>query len=104
MPDIAAILLAAGTSSRFREAGGGATKLVAPLAGKPLVRHAAEAALASRARPLIVVTGHERNAVEAALGGISARFAHNPVYAEGLASSLKAGIAARSPDAAGTVG
>jgi molybdenum cofactor cytidylyltransferase len=103
MPDIAAILLAAGTSSRFREAGGGATKLVAPVAGKPLVRHAAEAALASNARPLIVVTGHERTAVEAALEGMYAQFEHNPAYAEGLASSLKAGIAAVPLSAAGAL-
>jgi molybdenum cofactor cytidylyltransferase len=103
MADVAAILLAAGTSSRFREAGGGATKLVAPLAGKPLVRHAAEAALASHARPLIVVTGHERGAVEAALEGAAAQFAHNLLYAEGLASSLKTGIAAVPPGAAGAV-
>ncbi len=54
MAEIAAILLAAGSASRFKAAGGGeASKLVAPLADKPLVRHAAEAALASRARPIL---------------------------------------------------
>jgi molybdenum cofactor cytidylyltransferase len=103
MADVAAILLAAGTSSRFREAGGGATKLVAPLAGKPLVRYAAEAALASQARPLIVVTGHERGAVEQALEGVAAQFAHNSHYAEGLASSLKTGIAAVPSGAVGAI-
>ena len=61
MSRIAAIILAAGQASRFRAAAGEsgpATKLVAQLEGKPLVRHVAEAALASRAAPVIVVTGH----------------------------------------------
>ena len=52
MRRIAAIILAAGQASRFRAAAGEAgpaTKLVAQLDGKPLVRHVAEAALASRA-------------------------------------------------------
>jgi len=100
MADIAAILLAAGRSSRFREGGGAEpTKLVANLHGKPLVRHAAEAALASRAAPLIVVTGHAREAVEAALAGLPARFAHNADFSTGMASSLKAGLAAAPAEA-----
>ena len=53
LSEIAAIILAAGLSSRF-EAGPEETKLVVPLCGKPLVRHVAEAALASRARPILV--------------------------------------------------
>jgi len=48
LSEIAAIVLAAGLSLRF-EAGPEETKLVIPLFGKPLVRHVAEAALASRA-------------------------------------------------------
>ncbi len=104
MARIAAILLAAGASSRFTAAGGGqASKLVAELAGKPLVRHAAEAALASTARPIVVVTGHDGQAVEAALDGLALQFAHNARYREGLASSLKAGIAALPGDAAGAL-
>jgi molybdenum cofactor cytidylyltransferase len=104
MARIAAILLAAGASSRFKAAGGGeASKLVAALAGKPLVRHAAEAALASTARPVVVVTGHDGEAVEAALDGLALQFAHNVRYREGLASSLKTGIAALPGDAAGAL-
>lgn len=94
MVEIAAILLAAGSASRYRAAGGTASKLVASVAGKPLVRHAAEAALASKARPVIVVTGYGGGAVEAALDGLPLRFAHNVDYALGLASSLKTGVAA----------
>jgi molybdenum cofactor cytidylyltransferase len=104
MAEVAAILLAAGTSSRFKAAGGAdVSKLVALLAGKPLVRHAAEAARASRARPIVVVTGYERGAVEAALDGMELRFAHNPVYAQGLASSLRTGVAALPPSVAGAL-
>jgi molybdenum cofactor cytidylyltransferase len=104
MVEVAAILLAAGMSSRFKAASGeGSSKLLAPLAGKPLVRHAAEAALASLARPIIIVTGHDRGAVEASLDGLALQFAHNPAYADGLASSLKTGIAALPADAPGAL-
>ena len=69
------------------------------IGGKPLVRIAAEQAVASHARPVIVVTGHEREKVEAVLKGLPVRFVHNPDYAEGLGTSLKAGIGAVPEDA-----
>ena len=103
MVEVAAVLLAAGSASRFRAAGGEASKLVAILGGKPLVRHAADAALGSKARPVIVVTGHERPEVEAALAGLPLRFTHNADYALGLASSLKTGIAAVPASADGAL-
>jgi molybdenum cofactor cytidylyltransferase len=87
---IAAVVLAAGKSSRM----GGPNKLLAEIGGKPLVRHVVDAALASRARPVVVVTGHQRDKVEAALAGLSVKFVHNPHFADGLGTSLKAGIAA----------
>jgi molybdenum cofactor cytidylyltransferase len=87
---IAAVVLAAGRSSRM----GGPNKLLAEIGGKPLVRHVVDAALASRARPVIVVTGHQRDKVEAALAGLPVKFVHNPHFADGLGTSLKAGIAA----------
>jgi len=90
---VAAVVLAAGRSTRM----GAINKLIAEIGGKPLVRIAAEHALASRAKPVIVVTGHEREKVEGALAGLPVRFVHNPDYAEGLGTSLKAGIAAVRP-------
>ena len=87
---VAALVLAAGRSTRM----GAINKLIAEIGGKPLVRIAAEQALASMAKPVIVVTGHERERIEAALAGLPVRFVHNPDYAEGLGTSLKAGIAA----------
>ena len=68
--NIAALVLAAGRSSRM----GGPNKLLAEIGGRPLVRIAVEEALASRARPVIVVTGHQRERVEAALGRPAGRF------------------------------
>ena len=97
-------MLAAGLASRFRAAGGSeATKLVAKLDGKPIVRSVAEAALASKARPVVVVAGHARNSVEAALAGLDVAIAFNPAFASGLASSLKAGLSAMPPNAAGAL-
>jgi molybdenum cofactor cytidylyltransferase len=57
------------------------------------VRIAVEQALASRAKPVIVVTGHERERVEAALKGLPVQFVHNPDFAVGLGSSVRTGIA-----------
>jgi molybdenum cofactor cytidylyltransferase len=96
---IAAVVLGAGKSSRM----GGPNKLLAEINGKPLVRIVTEAALASRARPVIVVTGHQREKVEAVLAGLPVKFAHNPHYADGLGTSLKAGIAALPADVDGAI-
>ncbi len=87
---VAAVILAAGRSTRM----GGPNKLLADIGGRPLVRIAAEEALASRARPVIVVTGHQNERLEAALAGLKVERVHNPDYAEGLSTSLKAGLGA----------
>jgi molybdenum cofactor cytidylyltransferase len=90
-PRVAALLLAAGQSRRM----GTLNKLLIGIDGKPMVRHVAEAVQASQARPIIVVTGHQREKVEAALSGLGiGRFVFNPDYAKGLSTSLKQGIAA----------
>ncbi|MGZ9019452.1 MAG: NTP transferase domain-containing protein [Rhodoplanes sp.] len=96
---LAAIVLAAGRSSRM----GGSNKLLAEIGGRPLVRIAVEEALASRARPVIVVTGHQRESVETALTGLDVVLVHNPAYADGLSTSLKTGIAAAPPSADGAI-
>jgi molybdenum cofactor cytidylyltransferase len=91
---IAAVVLAAGRSTRM----GGPNKLLAEIARRPLVRIVAEEALASRADPVIVVAGHQRAEVEKALAGLRVRIVHNPDFAEGLGTSLRAGIAAVPAD------
>jgi molybdenum cofactor cytidylyltransferase len=97
--NVAAIILAAGRSTRM----GGPNKLLAELGGKTLVRIVTEQALASKAQGVIVVTGHQAEQVEQALHGLDVKFVHNPDFAEGLASSVKAGIAAVANHADGAV-
>jgi molybdenum cofactor cytidylyltransferase len=101
---VGAIVLAAGQSSRFRAAGGsGGTKLTEKLGSRPIVRMAAEAALASRARPVVVVTGHARTSVEAALAGLDVGIAFNHEFSSGLASSVRVGLCAMPDDVAGAL-
>jgi molybdenum cofactor cytidylyltransferase len=92
-PRIGCVLLAAGRSSRM----GDTNKLIEDLDGRPIVRHAAEAALASGISPVVVVTGHQQNAVRSALAGLDVAITHNPDFASGLASSLRTGLAALPP-------
>jgi molybdenum cofactor cytidylyltransferase len=87
---IAAVVLAAGRSSRM----GAANKLLAEVGGVPMVRRAVDAALASAARPVIVVTGNEQGKIHAALRGCKATFVHNPSFVDGMSTSLRAGLAA----------
>lgn len=96
---VAALVLAGGQSRRM----GGPNKLLAEVAGKPMVRHVVEAAIASRADPVLVVLGHQQHEVRQALRGLKVRFAHNPDFALGLSTSLKAGLAALPGEAAGAV-
>jgi molybdenum cofactor cytidylyltransferase len=97
--NVAAVILAAGRSTRM----GGPNKLLAELAGKPLVRTVTEQALASNASGVIVVTGHQAGEVEKALAGLKVKFVRNPDFAAGLASSVKTGIAAVPANADGAV-
>ena len=98
-PRIVAILMAAGRSSRM----GGANKLLSEVAGKTMVAHAADALLASRARPIVVVVGHEAAKVRAAIGDRPLTVVENSAYASGMASSLKAGLLALPVDIDGVL-
>jgi molybdenum cofactor cytidylyltransferase len=97
--NIAAIVLAAGQSSRME----GKNKLLEDFKGKPLMRRAVEAAIGSKASPVIVVTGKDSDAVRDALKGLNVRFVNNPDFAEGLSSSLKTGIRAVPEESAGAI-
>jgi molybdenum cofactor cytidylyltransferase len=96
---VAAIVLAAGRSTRM----GAENKLLADVGGTPMVRLVVQAALASKARPVLAVTGHQAAEVGSALAGLDAALVANPDYATGLASSLKAGIRALPGDCSGVV-
>jgi molybdenum cofactor cytidylyltransferase len=86
---IAGVVLAAGGSTRCE-----ATKQVVPWRGKPFVRAVAETALAAGCAPVVVVTGYEAEAVEAALDGLNVIIVRNSAWEAGQSSSMRAGIEA----------
>ncbi len=93
-PRIGALVLAAGRSTRM----GDANKLLATLDGIPFVTRAVNAALAARVAQVLVVTGHEADRIQAALAGRPVSFAYNRDFAEGMATSIRCGLAALRPD------
>ena len=86
---VAALVLAAGGSSRL-----GAPKPLLRLDGEPLVARAARAAACAGCDDVVVVVGAAGDAVTAALRGLPVRAAPNPAWREGMASSLRCGLAA----------
>jgi molybdenum cofactor cytidylyltransferase len=93
LPRVAGVILAAGRSTRMR----GPNKLLSDIDGAPLVRRVAEAVTNAGLADTVVVTGHEREKVESTLAGLPLRFVVNRGYADGLSTSLKAGVAALGP-------
>ena len=85
---IGTIILAAGSSSRL-----GQPKQLLVHEGKTLVRRIADVALALRKGPVTVVLGANRHAVANELEGLPVTLIDNPRYGEGMASSLKMGLA-----------
>ncbi len=98
-PRIAALVLAAGRSRRM----GARNKLLATVDGKPMVARAAGQAAASKATPVIVVTGHEHEDVASALSGLAVQCVHNTDYAAGLSTSLHRGLARVPAEADGVL-
>jgi molybdenum cofactor cytidylyltransferase len=95
---VCAVVLAAGRSRRMAPLN---KLLVTDAKGVPIIARVVDNVLASHARPVIVVTGHERERIEEALIGRPVLFAHAEDYGEGLSASLKAGLRAVPPDAEG---
>lgn len=91
-----ALVLAAGAGRRF---GGG--KLLAPLAGAPLIRRTVEAVLPGGFSAVVVAAGAQHEAIAAALEGLACRIVPTPDWEEGMAASLRSGLAALAPDAKG---
>jgi molybdenum cofactor cytidylyltransferase len=88
--DAVAIVLAAGRAMRF-----GSAKQLVTLDGLPLVAHAVRAARAAGVGDVLVVVGHEAEAVaDAARRGGPIDEVHNPAYAGGQSTSLRAGLEA----------
>ncbi len=96
---IAALVLAGGRSRRMGER----NKLLCGIDGVPLVLHAINAACASRASQVMVVTGFESELIEAALAGRPVSFTHNPEFDQGMSASLRRGLRALPPDVDGAI-
>jgi len=85
---VAGIVLAAGSSTRM-----GANKLLLELDGEAVVRRAARTASAAGLDPIVVVTGHEREAVTARLHDLGVSAVNNTEHAQGTHTSVAAGVA-----------
>lgn len=91
---VAGVVAAAGSSVRM----GRRNKLLLEVGGEAMVRRVASTALQGGLDPVTVVTGHDREAVEAGLADLPCRLVHNPHYAEGLHTSVAIGVAHAARD------
>lgn len=82
------IILAAGASTRM-----GRPKQLLELEGRSLLLRAVEAALAAPVWPVVVVLGANAEAIRPSLARLPVLIAENPAWAEGMASSIRAGVA-----------
>ena len=99
LPRIAALVLAAGRSSRMGEA----NKLLCAVDGLPMLLHAVNAATASRCVQTLVVSGHDAGAIEALVAACPVSLVRNGDYAAGMSSSLRCGLRALPRDVDGVV-
>jgi molybdenum cofactor cytidylyltransferase len=91
-PQAAAIVLAAGGSSRM-----GRPKQLLPVGGRPMVRCVTEAVCASGLAQVVVVVGAQAREVRDVLAGLPVDMVVNPDWAEGMSTSLQAGLGAVRP-------
>ena len=91
-PRVAALVLAAGTGSRF-----GGIKVLARLGDRPLLQHVLDACAAAGLAEVVVVVGAAADEIEAAIAWRSERRVRNPHPDAGLASSLRLGLGALGP-------
>ncbi|HET7584419.1 MAG TPA: nucleotidyltransferase family protein [Gemmatimonadaceae bacterium] len=92
---IAAIVLAAGGARRF-----GSQKLLAPLGGETVVHRTVRTVLDASVDDVVVVIGHEGDAVQRALADLPVRTVPNARWEEGMSASIAAGVSALHPDVA----
>ena len=86
---IVALVLAAGSSTRY----GGANKLLLPFGEGVVVQRAVHTVYEADIQHIVVVTGHQHEAVEGALVNGRCTFVYNPRHAAGeMISSIQAGL------------
>jgi len=86
---VALLLLAAGASTRM-----GRPKQLLPYHGRTLLRHAAETAVVAGCAPIVLVTGALHDELLAEIVGLPILAVHNSDWETGMASSIRAGLAA----------
>lgn len=98
VPSFAAVVLAAGLASRF-----GGRKLLADFGGAPLLHAALAAARAAPVGRVVVVTGADAEAIAACARDFDPEITliHAADHLEGMAASLRAGVASLGAEAAG---
>jgi molybdenum cofactor cytidylyltransferase len=89
MPHVSAIVLAAGKSERM-----GRPKLLLPIGETTMIGNVLDSVLASSVHEVIVVVGHQADAVREAIGERRVRIVHNPDYEAGMFSSVLCGLEA----------
>jgi molybdenum cofactor cytidylyltransferase len=99
-PAVAAIVLAAGKSTRTAPYH---KLLLAGAGGKPMIARVVDNVLSSLARPVLVVVGYHADAVRAALPGRPVSFVTAADYEAGIAASLRAGLAALPAESAAAI-
>lgn len=89
-PRFAALVLAAGLSRRM----GAPNKLLLPVGDEPLIRRTVRTVLHTGFDEIVVVLGHEADAVGKALEPLGVSTVYNEAFASGQVSSVRAGLAA----------
>jgi 4-nitrophenyl phosphatase len=98
VPQIAAVVLAAGASTRY-----GQCKQLLDWQGKPLLAHAADVALEAGLDPVVVVLGCQAEETYSALGDRPVQKLLNYRWEEGMSTSVRTGLSGIPPDAAGAI-
>ena len=86
---VSAVVLAAGSSTRFA---GDTPKQLTAIDGTSMVRRVAQAALASKASEVIVVTGFQQARVASEVKGLTVHTVYNRRFQQGLSTSVKTGL------------
>ena len=94
--NVTAVILAAGGSSRL-----GSPKQLVQFQGRSLLRRAAETACASRAGEILAVLGFDATVMRRELDGLPVRVLENPLWREGIGSSIRHAITSVSPESGG---